>query len=241
MMNGPQYEEFCRLSLSNILKIPVEVIESRRIKAATQPGLSEYTHQIDFYWEEVNVALYKNMADAKWRGDSKKVPLREIRNLQQVKNEIKAHKAWLITNTDFTRTTRNFAKNNEIALLIIRPNFDYTTLHSKDRPTMQTQLQEFFDSTEVPYVHDIVHRAFDLGTDGTAQTTVPDRTRHHSKEIKQTPINRMAKPNLNPRVPSNIQKVTGGQGSPSAGRQGGSGPPRGSRPARGGGISNRSR
>ena len=231
-MNGPQYEEFCRLSLSKILKIPIEAIESRRIKAATQPGLPEYTHQIDFYWEEVKVALYKNMADAKWRGDSKKVPLREIRNLQQVKEDIKVHKAWLITNTDFTRTTRNFANNNEIALLIIRPNFDYATLHPKDRRTMQTQLREFFSSTKNPFIHEIVHRAFDFGTDGIGQNPVPGKTVPHTKEIRQTPMNRMAQPTSHRRAPSGIQKAQGGRGGPRTGGRGGTvqkgtGPPRG--------------
>ncbi|RKU13119.1 hypothetical protein C6503_16350 [Candidatus Poribacteria bacterium] len=239
-MNGSQYEEFCRLSLSKILKIPIEEIQSCRIKAATQPGLPEYTHQIDFYWEEVNVGLYKNFADAKWRG-SRKVSLGEIKKLQQTRDDIKAHKAWLITNTDFTRTTRDFAKNNEIALLIICPNFDYTTLHANHRPTMQTQLQKFFSISEKPYTLEIVHRAFDLGTDAETQSGVPNETVAHSKEIRQAPMNRMAQPTSHQRVPSGTQKVQGGRGGPRTGGRGGTvqkgpGPLRG-----GGGGSNRGR
>ena len=233
-MNGSQYEEFCRLSLSKTLKIPIEEIQSCRIKAATQPGLPEYTHQIDLYWEKVDVGLYKNFADAKWRG-SRKVSLGEIKKLQQTRDDIKAHKAWLITNTDFTRTTKDFAKNNEIALLIISPNFHYTTLHANDRPTMQTQLQEFFNISEEPYTFEIVHRAFDLGTDAEAQSGVPRETAPDSKGRVPTHSNKMVQPR------SYTQKVQGRQGgSRTDGRgrtvQKGTGLPRG-----GGGGSNRRR
>ncbi len=101
-----------------------------------------------------------------------------------------------------------------------------------------------------------MHKAFDFGTVDTAQTSVPDKTGTHTKEMKQAPVNRMVETTSNRGTPPSIQKVqtrqggsqTGGQGSspsgrqggPPSGRQGGSGPPKG--PAKGGGgTSNRSR
>lgn len=250
-MNGTQYEEFCRLFLAEKLEIPIEKIQSRRISSATKPELSNYKNQIDFYWEEKKgIDFYMNIADAKWRGKSRKISVSQLRDLQQVKDDISAHKATMITNTDYTKTAKDFAENKEIRLLIIKPNFDYATLHTKDRPTMQIQLQEFFSNSEKPYIHEIVHRAFDFGTDTTAQTSVPNKDVSHTKDIKQTPMNRMQQTPLHRRQTTSTQKVTGGQvtsqtgrqgGTPS-GRQGGSGPSRRSGPTKGGGgTSNRSR
>ncbi len=140
-MNGTQYEEFCRLFLSEKLGIPIEEMISCRMPSSIRPGLSEYKNQIDLYWEDGNeLTRYVNIADAKWRGNSKNVPINKVRELQQVKDEIDAHKAMMITNSGFSRDAKKFAENHEIALHIVRPNFDYATLHSKDRPTMQTQL-----------------------------------------------------------------------------------------------------
>ena len=70
---------------------------------------------------------YVNIADAKWRG-SDKVPIGKVRELQQVKQDINAHKAMMITNIGFIRDAKNFAENHGIALHIVCPNFDYAIL-----------------------------------------------------------------------------------------------------------------
>ena len=182
-----------------------------------------------------------NIADAKWRGGSEKVEIRNIRELQSVKVDIDAHKAMIITNNGFDSGVKALAENRGIALHIVRPNFDYTILHPKDRETIQAQLQEPFTGSQPAYIHEVVYRAFDLGTGATEQTSVPGKTVTHSKAIRQTPMNRMAQPTSDRRGPSGTQRVQGGQGSSRTGGRGGAvqkgtGPPRG-----GGGRSNRGR
>ena len=234
-MKGTPYEEFCRLFLADKLGIPVEVIKSRRIPSATHPDLPEYDNQIDLYWEDrKDITLYKNFADAKWRGGSRKVSIGEVRQLQHVKEDIDAHKAMMITNTDFTKKARALAENKGIALHIVRPNFDYTILDlaSKNREQIQLQLQESFNSSKPPYTHEIVYRAFDFGTGSTAQTSVPGKTVSHSKVIEQTSMDRIAQTPSHRRAPTGTQKGSGRQGGPG---QKGPGPARGGggKPTRG--------
>ena len=255
-MNGTQYEEFCRLFVVNELHIPVENIKSGKLPSAIRPGLEEYKNEIDLYWE-LEDKLTRNMVivNAKWRSSDKdKVNQPDVLLIQQVKNEIAAHKAMMITNTDFTDGARKAAKNHEIALHIVCPNFEYTALHSKDRLTMQIQLQDYINDTKIPYIHEIVHRAFDFGIDGTVHTSVPEKTSMQTRDIKQAPVNRMIDTSTNRMHTTNIQKgqtrqgtpQTGRQGGPSSGRQsdppsgrqGGSVPPKGSTRG-GGGTSNR--
>ena len=234
-MNGTQYEEFCRLFVVNELNIPIENIKSGKIPSAIRPGLEEYKNEIDLYWE-LEDKLTRNMVivNAKWRSSDKdKVDQPDVLLIQQVKKEIAAHKAMMITSTDFTDGARKAAKNHEIALHIVRPNFEYATLHSKDRPTMQTQLQEYINDTKDPYIHEIVNKAFDFDIDSTAQTSVPDKTDIHTTDIKQTPMNRMVETTSHRRTSPSIQKVqtrdggsrSGRQSTPKSGQQGG--PPSG--------------
>ena len=233
-MNGTQYEEFCRLFLANELQIPIEAIRSCRIQGATQYGSPEYSHQIDFYWEEEkDLTLYKNIADAKWRG-SRKVNQRDIVNLQQAKEGIAAHKAMMITNTDFTDGARSLADNKGIALHIVCPNFDYSILNlsSKDREKIQNQLRELFSNDE-PYIHTLVCKGVDLGTEAADQSSIPSETVPDSKGRGPTHSNKMVQPR------SYIQKVQGGRGGPRTGGRGGA-VQKGTGPARGsGGRSNR--
>lgn len=239
-MESVQYEEFCRLFLSEELDIPIQKIRSGKIPSAIQPGLEEYKNEIDLYWEyEDKLTQNLSIVNAKWRRPEKnsekyKVKQPDVLLIQQVKQEIAANKAMIITNTDFTSEALKAAKNHRIALHIVSPNFDYATLHAKDKQTMQTQLQEFFNSTTEPYTHDVVYKVFDFGIDSTVQTPVPGKTVTHTKDIKQAPINRMAQPPSNRRQTTSIQKVTGGQGGSRTGRQGGT-VQKGQGPARGGG------
>lgn len=124
---------------------------------------------------------------------------------------------------------------------------------------MQTQLQEYINDAKTPYIHEIVHRAFDFDTDsdGSMHTSVQEKTNIQTRDIKQAPVNRMIDTvTTNWMHSTDIQKGqtrqgtphTGKQGSPPSGRQGGppssrqggSGPPKGSGSTRGGGgTSNR--
>ncbi|MDE0086815.1 MAG: hypothetical protein OXU23_13940 [Candidatus Poribacteria bacterium] len=154
--------------------------------------------------------------------------------IQQVKQEIAANKAMMITNTDFTDGARKAAKNHRIALHIVSPIFDYAVLHQKDREIIRTQLQEPCTGNKPPYTHEVVHRAFDLGIDVAGQSSDSGSTVTDSKAKVPTYSNRMAQPR------SYTQKGQGGRSGPPTGGRGGSGK-KGPGPSRGGGRPSRKR
>jgi len=101
-MNSRQFEELCRVFLADKVALSVADILSGDIPNPKRPGLPEYKHQIDLYWETGNeIALYLNIANAKWRG-SQKVDQSDVLLLQQVKQKVGAHKAVMITNSEYT-------------------------------------------------------------------------------------------------------------------------------------------
>ena len=100
-MNGTQYEEFCRLFLANELRISIDKIRSDMIPNTTRPGSSQYSQQIDFWWQDGNNLIeHVNIADAKWRS-SNKVEKGDVEKLLQAKEGIAAHKAMMITNRHY--------------------------------------------------------------------------------------------------------------------------------------------
>ena len=217
-MHYIQYEELCRFFLAHELQISIKDIISTKIPSETPPGLVKYKNQIDLYWKnEDKLAQYVNIADAKWRNGSDPIPIGRARELQFVRDDIKVHKAMLITNTGFDEGVRGVAEKYGIALHIVSPDFSHVILDPdlKDRKVIQTQLQELGTNGKEVYTHKIIHKAFDFGTDGTAQTTVPNKTGTHSKGIAQPPANRM--------VPSYIQKGSAGRDAPRTGGRGGAG------------------
>ena len=242
-MNYKQYEELCRFFLANELGIPIEKVISDKIPSATRPGVAEYENQIDLYWKyEDKLTRIENFANAKWRSSDKdKVDQGDVLLIQQVKQEIAANKAMMITNTDFTDGARKAAKNHGIALHIVRPTFDCAVLHQRDSEIIQTQLREYFIDNKPPYTHEVVYRAFNFGADVAEQSSDSSKTSPYSEKVVSTSLNRMAQPPSHRRAPSGTQKAQGGQGGARTGGRGGSvqkrmGPPRG-----GGGRSNRGR
>lgn len=242
-MNSIQYEELCRLFIADKFKLSIEEVQSVRILNPRRPDSPEYRHQIDLRWEDGNeLTENKYIANAKWRS-SVKIEQGDVLLLQKVKEKVAANKAVMITNIGFTEGAEAAAKDEGIALHIVRPDFDHAILDLglKDRKAIQTQFQKFSTNDKLPYTYEVVHRAFDLGTGATEQTSVPGKTVTHSKEIRQTPMNRMAQPASHRRASSGTQKVQGRQGgSRTDGRgeavQNRMGPPRGN-----GGGSNRGR
>ena len=215
-MNSIQYEELCRFFLSDKLGIPIKDVQSVRIPNPKRLDLPEYKHQIDLYWEDGNeLTQYLNIANAKWRS-SDKVDQGEVLLLQQVKEDLDAHKAVMITNIGFTEGAKAVAKNKGIALHIVSPSFDHTilSLSPKNRATIQTQLQEFSASSKLAYAHKMVHRAFELGTSTVAQPSVSVKASVHSQGIVESPSNRMRQSPSNRRGPSYTQKAPRGQGRP---------------------------
>ena len=123
----------------------------------------------------------------------------------------------MITNIGFTRDAKNFAENHGIALHIVRPNFDYATLGLvlKNREQIQTQLREPFSSSKPAYIHEVVYRAFDLGTGAADQSSTLGKTSTYSNKAVKTASSRVVQ------TSSYTQKVQGGQSHPPTSRQGG--------------------
>ena len=162
-MNSVQYEELCRYFLAQKVGLPIEKVTSVRIQNPKRRDLPQYSHQIDLYWETGDdLCLYLNIANAKWRG-TVKVKQGEVLLLQQVKQELSAHKAVMITNTQFTSGAEAAAKDKGIALHILQPTFDASILDAKNRALIQSKIQELASSASQPmFQHTVVHKAFDL-------------------------------------------------------------------------------
>jgi len=161
-MKSDQYEELCRLFLSSSFGVPLETILSGSIPSATRPGFPGYRHQIDLYWETGSeVAAYLHIANAKWR-TSEKVDQPEVLLLKQVKQEVSAHKAIMITNTGFTAGAMAVAENSGIALHVLEPSPSLEMLLTGDRTETHSVLTSFTaTSKEPPYTYRVVHRAHD--------------------------------------------------------------------------------
>lgn len=168
-MKSKQYEELCRLFLAEMLGIGISDVFSEDVPCAHLPNKPEYKTQIDLYWFTGDTLCeYFNIANAKWRG-SDKVEQGEVQLLCQVAQDIRAHKAVMITSSDFTAGARTVAENKGIALHIVRPEFDYSGLHPKNATIIQEQIQELRTNLSQPlYSHEIVHRALDLAVAETA-------------------------------------------------------------------------
>ena len=163
MMNSQQYEELCRHFLAKKLGVNIDHIRSIHIPNPNRPGLPEYKHQIDLYWEtEGELCLYLHIANAKWRGNDK-VDQPEVLLLQQVKQKAAAHKALMLTNQGYTAGAIAVAKDEGIALHIVKPNFIDSILPVRDRSNIQAKLNEVASTLNQPvFLHEIVHKAFDF-------------------------------------------------------------------------------
>lgn len=158
-MPSKQYEELCRYYIANMLKIDIGKIRSVNIPNPLRPGLPTYKHQIDLYWAtEDEMAMYLNIANAKWRG-TQKVDQPDIMLLQQVKLKVGAHKAIMITNNSFTAGAIAAAKDDNIGLHIVRPNIDISKLPKSDLSKIQTTLDEIAQKSREPiYDHKIENK-----------------------------------------------------------------------------------
>jgi hypothetical protein len=162
-MNSQQYEELCRHFLAVKIGISVDQIKSVHIPNPARPGLPVYQHQIDLYWEtETDLIKYLHIANSKWRGNDK-VDQPEILLLQQVKQDVAAHKALILTTCGYTEGAIAAAKDKGIALHIVKPDFDISILPTRDRDIIQAKLREVAAASNQPiFLHVIVHKAFDF-------------------------------------------------------------------------------
>jgi hypothetical protein len=179
-MTSKQYEQLCRFFLSDQLGIPAKDILSVDLSSPRRPGLPEYKHQIDLYWETDDaVARYVNIANAKWRS-SDKVEQGEVMLLQKVA----AHKAVMITNSGFTRGAVAAAKDEGIALHVVRPTFDFATLHANDAVTIHEQIQRIATNASGPlYSNEVVHRALDPRPTPAASGPQPVEQAHSNRML----------------------------------------------------------
>jgi hypothetical protein len=183
-MNSVQYEELCRHFLAKTIGLPLDKITSASVPNPKRADLPQYRHQIDLCWETGDgVCLYFNIANAKWR-ETAKVEQGEVLLLQQVKENLAAHKAVMITNTDFTAGASAVAQDKQIALHIVRPEFDPAILPAQDRGLVQAKLNELASILgDQVFHHSVRYRAFDLAAVAPASLSprppvaIPNTTR----------------------------------------------------------------
>jgi hypothetical protein len=166
-MTSEQYEEICRRFIAEEEKLPIDHVRSVRVPNPTRPGLPEYAHQIDLYWETgSSIATYLNIANVKWRGIAK-VEQGEILLLQQVRTKVAAHKAFVITNLGFTAGAIAAAKDEGIALHVLEPESALAALSIGDREAIQAQLAQIAGHGRGPiWTHRVEHRG--LGFDASS-------------------------------------------------------------------------
>jgi hypothetical protein len=120
-MTGLEYEQFVRAVLCQRLGLEPSSLQSLRSSGVTLPGGAGLKHQIDlFHVEETEIAKYITIIECKYRG-SGLVDQQELQNLAFVKENVRAHKAIMVTNKGFTSGAMAVAESQEIALLIIEP------------------------------------------------------------------------------------------------------------------------
>jgi hypothetical protein len=225
-MDSDQYEELCRRFIAEKANMCVEDVKSVSIPNAKRPGLPEYKHQIDLFWETGDaIAVYLNIANAKWRGTAR-VEQGEVLLLQQVRQQVAAHKAFIITNVGFTAGAIAVAKDHGIALHIVAPTFDITGFPRGDRAAIQRDLLDKASQTaSALYSHHIEHRGMGFAQEAAniipiSSSAVTPNPAGYETRVVPHPSQPISGPSTN-------RSISGGE------TRGGIGPIHG---ARGGGI-----
>jgi len=206
-MDSVQYEELCRNCISRQTGVPIENVRSVVIPNPTRPGLLEYRHQVDLYWETGDAAAqYLNIADAKWRGTAK-VDQGDVLLLQKVREKVAAHKAFMITNVGFTAGAIGVADDHGIALHILVPRFDASILPRGDRVSIQAALQAHAASaTEPIYSLHVEHRGLGFlqlpGAVGESPQPMQTAPRGYATRVIQPPSRALPGPPANRSVGS---------------------------------------
>lgn len=209
-MNSQQYEELCRHFLADKLGFDISRIESVNIPNPTRPDLPEYKHQIDLYWEtETELSAYLHIANAKWRG-SDKVDQPEVLLLQKVKEKVAAHKALMLTTNGYTAGAIAAAKDEGIALHIVKPNIEVTHIPTRDRIAIQSKLQEISASYNQPiFLHEVIHRAFEFSqvSSQALRPVAPSKTTGYHTRVATGYTTRMGSGHSNRAVTSGGRQV----------------------------------
>lgn len=162
-MKSTHYEELCRHFIAETLDFPASEIQSTKIKSPTHADVIGFKNQIDLYWETTDqISKYLNIGNAKWR-DTRKIRQDAIMLLNQVKEDINAHKGFLFTNVGFTSGAIGVAMKYGIAIHIVKPSFDYSIISGDDSLQIQEQIQALARDSQLPiYEHIEVYKAYDF-------------------------------------------------------------------------------
>ena len=229
-MTGTQYEELCRRYIAEMFGIPLESVLSKNIPGAVRPGDTKFEHQIDLWWElgdERIRVLY--IADAKWRSGSK-VDQPDAVLLEYARDGVGAQKAMMLTNSDFTEGAHGIADRYGIALHVVRPEFDTSTLPTGSSEAVRQQIAAALEATAAAaggrplYSFTIVHRAFE--PDAGAPPAAPSAAPGYAAPSVQ-PSNRMMGGYANRGIGGGGGSGDGGGGGAVGGGGGTGGAPRG--------------
>jgi hypothetical protein len=164
-MTSQQYEELCRFAIADRLRIRVDRIQSVYVPNKTRKAPwyefeGTYRHQIDLYWEvENDITRYLTIANAKWRSKDQ-VRQEDVLLLAMVRQKVGAHKAMMITNSDFTGMAGLAAREEGIGLLIVRPNFDSRVLHPTDRAAILKTIRKVARNSAPAYTYEVKLKGF---------------------------------------------------------------------------------
>jgi hypothetical protein len=225
-MDSDQYEELCRHFIAEKVGLRAEDVKSVSIPNAKKLGLSEYKHQIDLYWETGDaIAAYLNIANAKWRGTAR-VKQGEVLLLQQVRQKVAAHKAFMITNIGFTSGAIAAAQDDGIALHVVGPNFDISGLPRGDRAAIRAALRARASETAGSlYSHHVEHRGLGFERETTTGSPTPSSAVRpnpagYETRVAATPSRQISEPSTNRAIGGG---ETRGGFNPRSGSRGGGG------------------
>jgi hypothetical protein len=226
-MDSDQYEELCRHFIAEQTALPIASVQSVIISNPTRPGLLEYSHQIDLYWETGNTtAQYLNIADAKWRSTAK-VDQGEVLLLQKVREKVAAHKAFMITNVGFTAGAIAAADDHGIALHVLMPLLDTSNLPRADRSAIQIALRDRAAIEGVPiYSLRVEHRGMGFTRDESApnpSSPHPVSPAHggYTTRVSQAPCRAISSPSVNRSIGTPGTSTRGGFNQGAGARGGG--------------------
>jgi hypothetical protein len=162
-MTSKQYEELCRRFLGELFHLKLDQIRSREAVNPWRPDMPHYAHQIDLYWEvETEAVRYLHIADAKWREMPNYLDQCEVLLLHQVKTQVGAHKAMLLTNLGFAPGAVAAAADLGVALYIVRPTFARRQLDARELHLSRRKHQSHasVSPTQPPYEQLLILKSF---------------------------------------------------------------------------------
>jgi hypothetical protein len=157
-LKSGEYEALCRHALSREYGMPLGSIKTGHLQ-----GPSKVTrHQIDLYWtSQDGVCEFLCIANAKFL--KKSVSLTDIMTLLGVQQAVRAQKAMIITNSGYSEACVAQAKENGVALLIVRPAGDFDAgILASEVPLAAAELEKRFGRRITPaYRMGVVHKGFE--------------------------------------------------------------------------------